>query len=277
MAMVMMALMPTEIFTLFFQPVVFARPVVLPGKGGEGLGQGGDGHPEQDVHLAVGRPCGHRVGVKGIDTGLNDDVGGGVHHRLERGGHAYLHNGGHGLPVELELAGEELEGGALGAHEGDHHQHRRQHLGSHGGNGHTQHPQRNDHHQQQIQHDVAQRGGNEEVQGPAGIPHRPEHAGAHVVDHVGDHAQEVDPLIEDGPRQGVGGGFHGPEGPGRQHKAHHGKDRPNNDRQKHGGVDAPVDLLPLAGAVSLGDDHHRAGGQAGENAHGQVDDDAGGA
>ena len=38
-----------------------------------------------------------------------------------------------------------------------------------------------------------------------------------------------------------------------------------------------MDLLPLAGAVSLGDDHHRAGGQAGENAHGQIDDDAGGA
>ena len=261
----------------FFQTVVLARAVVLPGKGGEGLGQGGDGHPEQDVHLAVGRPGGHRVGIKGVDAGLNDDVGGGVHHRLEGGGHAHPQDGGHGLTVELEGGGKELEGGAVGAHEGDDHQHRRQHLGGHGGNGHPQHFQGNDHHQQKVQDDVAQGGGNEEVQGPLGIPHRPEHAGAHVIDHVGNHAQKVDPLVENGPGQGVGGGVHGPERPGGEHKAYHHKDRADDDRQQHGGVDAFVDVLPHAGAVTLGNGHHGSGGQAGKDAHRQVDDHAGGA
>ena len=42
-------------------------------------------------------------------------------------------------------------------------------------------------------------------------------------------------------------------------------------------MDGPVHVVPPVGAEALGDDHHRAGGQAGEDAHRQVDDHAGGA
>ena len=59
-------------------------------------------------------------------------------------------------------------------------------------------------HQQQIQHNVAQGCGHEEVEGPPKVADGPQHAGTHVVDDVGHHTQEIDPQIEDGPGQGLG-------------------------------------------------------------------------
>ena len=132
-------------------------------------------------------------------------------------------------------------------------------------------------HQQQIQHNVAQGCGHEEVEGPPKVADGPQHAGTHVVDDVGHHTQEIDPQIEDGPGQGLLGGAHGPQGPGGEDKARHHKKCADEDAQQHGGVDALVHLVPAAGAEVLGDGHHRSGRQAGEDAHRQVDDDGGGA
>ena len=57
-----------------FQALILPGAVVLPGKGGDGLGHGGNGHPENDIHLAVGGPGGHSVGAKGVDGGLYDEA-----------------------------------------------------------------------------------------------------------------------------------------------------------------------------------------------------------
>ena len=100
-----------------FQALILPGAVVLPGKGGDGLGHGGNGHPENDIHLAVGGPGGHSVGAKGVDGGLDDDIGGVVHHRLEGGGHTDHQDAAHGHGIDAQPLGKELIGGHLGAHE----------------------------------------------------------------------------------------------------------------------------------------------------------------
>lgn len=57
-------------------------------------------------------------------------------------------------------------------------------------------------------------------------------------------------------------GPHGPEGPGRQQEARRHKKGAQQQGEEHGGMDAPKDLRAPAGAVVLGDDDHRAAGQA---------------
>lgn len=84
---------------------------------GQRLGHSGNGHPENDIHLAVGGPGGHSVGAKGVDGGLDDDIGGVVHHRLEGGGHTDHQDAAHGHGIDAQPLGKELIGGHLGAHE----------------------------------------------------------------------------------------------------------------------------------------------------------------
>ena len=60
------------------------------------------------------------------------------------------------------------------------------------------------------------------------------------------------------------------------HKAYHHKKGSDEHCQQHDGMDAVVDLLSHPGAKPLGNDHHRPGGQAGKDAHRQVDDGPGG-
>ena len=126
-------------------------------------------------------------------------------------------------------------------------------------------------HQHQVQHNVAHRRGDKEVERPLEITHGTEHAGAHVVHHVGDHAQEVDSQVQLRAGEGVLSGAQGLQGPGCEQKARHREERADDQGEEHGGVDALVEVLPAPCTVVLGDGHHRAAGQACEDAHCQVD------
>ena len=53
-------------------------------------------------------------------------------------------------------------------------------------------PQRNDRHQHNIQHNVDDGSHDQKVQRPFGIAHRAQDVGAHVVNHLRNHAQKVD-------------------------------------------------------------------------------------
>ena len=58
------------------------RSVILSHKGSHGNTKGIDHHPEYGIQFAVGSPGRYRVGSKGIDSRLDDDIGQAVHHRL---------------------------------------------------------------------------------------------------------------------------------------------------------------------------------------------------
>ena len=92
-----------------FETVIFSCAVVLTGKGSESLGHGGEGHPEQDIHFAVGRPGSYSVGSEGVDGGLDHNIGKAVHDRLEGSGNTDGHDGLEGLEVEPQLTGNQPE------------------------------------------------------------------------------------------------------------------------------------------------------------------------
>ena len=133
------------------------------------------------------------------------------------------------------------------------------------------------HHEEQVQHDVGEAGGHEEVEGAAGVADGPEDAGPHVVDEGGDGAAEVDPQVGEGVAHHVLRGAHEPEHRTGQADAHHGDDRAGGQGQGQAGVDGLPQLLALPGAVVLGDDHCGPGGEAHEEVHQKVDDDRRGA
>ena len=114
-------------------------------------------------------------------------------------------------------------------------------------------------HQQQIQHDVAPGGGDEEVQGPAGVPHRPENAGAHVIDQQARDAGKIDGQIRRGLRQHLRRGVHQVQHGWDQSQAQGRERRAQHQGQHHGRVDGIPDLFGPVGPVVLADDHHGPG------------------
>ena len=67
----------------------------------------------------------------------------------------------------------------------------------------------------QVQHHVDDAGGKQEIEGPLGVPHRPQNGGAKIIEHGGGHAREDDAHIEHRVVDHVGGGVHHlQQGPG---------------------------------------------------------------
>ena len=164
-----------------------------------------------------------------------------------------------------------------GPQQGDGHQGGAHHLGQDGGQGRPEHVQVEAHHEEQVQHDVGQARGHEEVEGTAGIAHGPEDAGPHVVDKGGDGAAEIDPQIGEGVAHHVLGGTHEAQDGAGEENAHDVDDDAGGQGQGDARMNGLPQLLTLAGAVVLGDDHGGAGGEAHEEVHQEVDDDRRGA
>ncbi len=254
--------------------VVPPRPKVLARKGGDGNAKGTHNHPEEAVNLAVSGPGRGGINTKGVDAGLDDDVGDGVHHALEPRRQADYHN----TPQHCGIKGDlpRLQVVYLGgAGKGENHQHRADDLGKEGPQGNPQHPQGDVDHQKDIQNNVYQAASHQEVQGPAGIPHRPENAGAHVIDKVGDDAQKVDSDIGNGVGKDIGRGVHGDQGHGGDDPADNHEGKSPRQRKGHGGVDGPLCAVAVPGAVELRDDYRRAGGDTHKQPHQKVDEGAG--
>ena len=73
----------------FMNPVVFSCTEILSCKGGDGNTVSPHNHPENTVHLSVGGPGGNRIRPEGVDAGLDDQIGNGIHGGLQPGRQAY--------------------------------------------------------------------------------------------------------------------------------------------------------------------------------------------
>ena len=105
--------------------------------------------------------------------------------------------------------------GPFAAHEAQQHQHRGDGLGNHRGDGHALYPHAQDDDEEQVQHHVDDAGEEQEVQGPLGVPHRPEDGRAEVIQHHHGHAAEVDAHVQHRLVDDVlGGAHHLQQGPG---------------------------------------------------------------
>ena len=259
-----------------FHPGHLVCAVVLPDKGGDRHAEGIDDDPEDGVDLAEHRPRGDGAGAEGVDARLDDQVGQGVHHRLQPRGQADVKDAPQKVPVQVDLPGDDLEGAALPVHQPQH-QNAAEQLAEDGrqrrsGGGQTQRR-----HQHKIQQNVAEGAEDQHIQGAFAVAHRPQDAAADIEHQVGDGAQEKDAEIGHGEGHDVLRRGQGAEQPGRGRQAHRHQRHAAHQAQGQGGVYRPAHLSQVASAEVLGDNDGGARGQAHEKADDQVDDGVGGA
>ena len=153
----------------FFDAVILARAEILSGEGGDGNAVSAHDHPEHAVHLAVGCPGGDGIRPEGVDAGLNDQVGNGVHGRLQARRQSDPDDGGQDAGGEADFPRIQL------VHVVGFHQRIENHAGAGklrkgGGDGDACHAHFQNYHKEQIQHDVGQGGGNQVIQRTFGVP-----------------------------------------------------------------------------------------------------------
>lgn len=161
---------------------------------------------------------------------------------------------------------------AVRPHQHRQHQHRRHRLGDDGGPGHTGHAHVEPDHKQQVQPGIQHRRHHQKIEGPPGVAHGPENAGAHVIDQQARDAGEIDGQIRRGLRQHLRRGVHQVQHGRDQGQAQGRERRAQHQGQHHGRVDGIPDLFGPVGPVILADDHPRAAGQAHKEADEHIDD-----
>ena len=145
-------------------------------------------------------------------------------------------------------------------------------LGKDGGVSHPRHAHVKRQHEDEIQHDVQAGRQDQEVEGPLGVPHRPEDAGTDVVEHEAEDAGKVDGQISLRLGEHLRRRLHESEHQGRHGYADAGEQDAQHGGHGQGRMDRIADLVGLLRPVVLGDDHPRAHGQAHEEADEHVDD-----
>ena len=153
---------------------------------------------------------------------------------------------------------------------------RADHLRKNRCNGSPRHAHFQHHHAHDIQNDIDAAGGHQENGRPPGIPHGPENARAHVVEHGGNRAAKVDFYVQDGVVQAAFRGVHHPQKPGAEAVAQQHHHRAQQQRQRHAGMECVLHTLLTFRAVKLGQQNRRAGAQADEEAVHQVQQRRGG-
>ena len=148
-------------------------------------------------------------------------------------------------------------------------------LGNHRGDGNALHAHVEHDDEQQVQQHVDDTGNQQEVQGPLGIPHRPQDGRAEVVEHHHGHAHKVNAHVQHRLVDDVGGGAHQLQQRPGQANAHKDEDNPGDDADKHGGVDGLPQILVIAAAIVPRHQHVDANGQADKQVDNQVDKGAG--
>ena len=183
-------------------PFILPCAQILPRKGGQRHGKGGDGQEHEALHLGVGAAARHGIGAEGIDVGL--------HHHVGDGDDGVLHTGGDALRRDL-LEHRQLEADALGnqpigavrLHQLPEAQHGADHLAHHRGDGGAVDTPFQRSHEDQIQRHIGDGGDDEVAQGAAAVAHRLQNAHAGVVDDHKEAAHEVQSEILDGLGQHV--------------------------------------------------------------------------
>ncbi len=256
-------------------PLILLSAEVLPHKGGDGHSKSAQHHPEKAVHLALSRPGRHRVSAKGIDAGLNQDVGNRIHIRLNAGGQADFDNIFQNVGGEAQLFQPQLIEGIPPA-QGQQHQNGADRLGSDGGNGHAYYAPPQSSHKNQVQSDIDQTSGDQVIQGPLGIAHSPQDARAHIIEKAGDCAQEINAQIGDGVAQNILRRIHGLQSRRGKNEANRHDARSRRQRQSHRGMGGFAHFFKLTAAKILSNHHRGAGGHAHKQTHQKIDEHAGG-
>ena len=146
---------------------------ILAHKGGHRDPIGVGSHEEKGVQLPIGAPGGHDVGAKGVDAGLDQNIRDAVHIRLKPRRQAHRQQSFQFPAIETDLLHLHLVDCVL-MQQGQNDEHSAHHLGEDGGDGRSGHPPVKYHHKHQVQHDVGQTGGDQKIEGPPGVPHRPQ-------------------------------------------------------------------------------------------------------
>lgn len=108
--------------------------------------------------------------------------------------------------------------------------------------------------EQQVEHDVGERGENEVIERAAAVAHGVHDAGADVIEHDGDDAEEVVAEILDGLGQDLGVGAHPDEEGGREQHAGHGEDHAGDDAEGEVGMYGAGDSVLVAGSEAMRND-----------------------
>ena len=254
--------------------VEFLSAVVLPCKAEGGLGEGVHGRPDKALDIAAGSAARHGDGAKGVHRGLDEHVGDGEGGALNARGHADLHHLQQLVLVDGELF-QLYPVDCVALHQAQQHQRGRDALGNHRGDGHAFHAHVEDDDEDQIQDDVDHPGNEQEIQGPLGVPHRPQDSRAKVVEHHHRHADKIDAHVQHRLADHIfGGAHHLQQGPGKgnaQKDQHHAANQADQHRRVH----RLVQVLALARPIVPGHQHVDADGKADKQVDNQLDESAG--
>lgn len=137
---------------------------------------------------AVGR---HYHTAKEIDGSLDHHIGQAEEHGLDCSRYADPGNFLQGFPIQQEPMPMVMERASFPSQAAEH-QNRRNQLAEHSGQPHTGHIPVENNDEKQIQEQIQESAGQEEIQRPPGITHRPEHRGPVIILEDKGRAQKID-------------------------------------------------------------------------------------
>lgn len=143
-------------------------------------------------------------------------------------------------------------------------------LGDHGRNGHAQHPEPGKADQQDIKNDIQTAGGNQGIEGTAGVTDGPQHPGFHVVDGGKQDAGDVNLQIAVGISEDILRTADDTEQLPAENNPERCHGQADDQGKQQRGVNGIAQFIVVFGPERTGKQHGSAGGHAGEEADEQV-------
>ena len=260
----------------FLDAVGFAGTVVLAHEAGAGHVEGGHAVVDHVVGVGGSAVALDHEGVKGVDAGLDEQVGDGKNGVLEPGRHPQGQDALGGGRVQVQLVYIQRVA-VLRAGQCPQDQRGRDALGDGTGQRHAHHAQAADDDEEQVQHDVQRARKGQIDQGLFGVADGAEHRIAEVVQRQRRHAQKIHPQVQDGTGQQVVLGVEQPQHEGRTQQADE-QQRHTGDQADDGGrVHRLLHIGGVPGPVKACHQHVDAVAQADKETGEQGDQNAGGA
>ena len=174
--------------------VSFSCTIVLSYKCGNRNSKGVDHHPEYGIYFTVSRPCSHRIGSQGIDSRLDNHIGGSVHHRLQTCGKANSDN-----PFQHSLIQSDLLPlqtiHILCTHQTDAYQNSAEQLRQNRRNSRSLNSQTAHYHQENIQCNINQTAKHQNMKRALGISHCSQNRRPCIVNQVCNHSCKINPQV----------------------------------------------------------------------------------
>ncbi len=255
-------------------PVILACSQVLTYKGGDGQGKAHDGEKAEALHLGVASATGHGGVTKGVDIGLDHQVGDGDDAVLYPTGKPHAED----LLQDGQVGAQLFQGEAdheFAAHQMGEAQDGAEGLANDGGGGGALDAPVKDGHEQKVQNHVDKRGEDEVIEGMAAVPQGLEDAVHSIVKYQGEQAGAVDSKVGNGVGKDVFRGAHPAENGRGEADAQDGQEDSRSQGKDHGGVDRLVHAILVPGPIVAGDDDAGPDEGALEEAHDKVTETAG--